>query len=128
MKLWGWVALVALVLGALLRLSRLDLRPMHTDEAVHAVKFGTLLETGVYRYDRDEYHGPTLNYFTLLPAWVAGETTLAELSEETLRIVPALFGIGLILLILSIRAAGPDVVAPAAFLAACSPMMSWRLR
>jgi len=125
MKWWGWVALVALVLGAVLRLSRLDLRPMHTDEAVHAVKFGTLLETGVYRYDKNEYHGPTLNYFTLLPAWLAGQTTLAELSEETLRIVPALFGVGLILLVFSFHAAGPTAIAPAAFILACSPMMSY---
>ncbi len=127
MKWWGWAVFVVL-LGALLRLSLLDLRPMHTDEAVHAVKFGTLLETGVYRYDRNEYHGPTLNYFTLLPAWVAGEETLAELSEGTLRIVPALFGIGLVLLILSLRSTGPTAVAAAAFLAACSPIMTYYSR
>jgi uncharacterized protein (TIGR03663 family) len=127
MKWWGWAVFVVL-LGALLRLSLLDLRPMHTDEAVHAVKFGTLLETGVYRYDRNEYHGPTLNYFTLLPAWVVGEGTLAELSEGTLRIVPALFGIGLVLLILSLRSTGPTAVAAAAFLAACSPIMTYYSR
>lgn len=128
MNRWRWVVLAALLCGALLRLPRLDLRPMHTDEAVHAVKFGTLLETGVYRYDRNEYHGPTLNYFTLLPAWVAGERSFSDLSEGTLRIVPALFGIGLILLILSLRAAGPAAIAAAAFLAASSPMLAYYSR
>ena len=127
MKWWGWAVFVVL-LGALLRLSMLDLRPMHTDEAVHAVKFGTLLETGVYRYDRHEYHGPTLNYFTLLPAWTVGEETLAELSEGTLRIVPALCGIGVVLLILSLRSAGPTAVAAAALIAACSPILTYYSR
>ena len=45
------------------------MRPMHTDEAVHADKFRkAFLEHGGYKYDPHEYHGPTLNYFTLIPA------------------------------------------------------------
>ena len=48
-------------------------RPMHADEAVHADKFGTLLEGGGYAYDPSEYHGPTLYYLTLFPAWLRGE-------------------------------------------------------
>jgi len=87
-----------LLLGALLRLPRLEQRPMHTDEAVHAVKFAGLLQEGSYIYDAGEYHGPTLYYFTLIPAWVRGQRTFAELDETTLRIVPLLFGLGLILL------------------------------
>ena len=126
MRWRGWAVAVVL-LGVVFRVALLDLRPMHTDEAVHAVKFGALLETGDYRYDRHEYHGPTLNYFTLLPAWVAGEETLAGLSEGTLRIVPALFGMGLILLILSLREAGP-AAAVASFLAASSPVMTYYSR
>ncbi|MCU0247629.1 MAG: hypothetical protein MUC42_13730, partial [Bryobacter sp.] len=42
---------VALIVGAALRFPDLDARPMHADEAVLADKTGTLLETGVYRYD-----------------------------------------------------------------------------
>jgi predicted membrane-bound mannosyltransferase len=38
--------LAATVFGALLRLTFLEQRPMHGDEAVHAVKFGELLEEG----------------------------------------------------------------------------------
>ena len=36
----------ALALGLALRLARLDVRPMHHDEANQAVKFGALLERG----------------------------------------------------------------------------------
>jgi predicted membrane-bound mannosyltransferase len=84
---------VCAVLGALLfRVVRLDVRPMHHDEANQAVKFGDLLERGEYRFDPNDHHGPSLYYLTLPVARVAGETTLAELSETTLRLVPALFG------------------------------------
>ena len=121
---WERAALVvALALGALLRLPGLDLRPMHTDEAVHAIKFGALLEDGTYRYDRNEYHGPTLNYFTLLPAWLTGEKTLAGLSETTLRIVPVFFGFCLLLLIPLLPELGLRASACAVLMTAASPAM-----
>ncbi len=126
---WERYAILGTVLvGAMLRLPGLDLRAMHTDEAVHAVKFGALLESGEYRYDSNEYHGPTLNYITLIPAWLAGEKSLAEITELTLRIVPALFGIGLVLLILLLRGAGSPAIAMSAFLTACSPVMTYYSR
>ena len=53
--------LVITIAGFALRIGKLGRRPMHTDEAVHAIKFAKLLEDGLYRYDPDEYHGPTLN-------------------------------------------------------------------
>ncbi|MGE5361112.1 MAG: hypothetical protein ACM3NQ_19010, partial [Bacteroidales bacterium] len=81
---WGLFAL-ALVLGLALRLPRLDARPMHHDEANQALKFGGLLETGQYRYDPADHHGPTLYYLTLPAAWWRGQTTLAALDERTLR-------------------------------------------
>ena len=59
------VAAGAVVLGLAFRLAWLDLRPMHHDEANQAVRFGQLLETGEYRYDRNDHHGPTLYYLTL---------------------------------------------------------------
>jgi predicted membrane-bound mannosyltransferase len=85
-----------LLAGAALRLPQLSRRPMHTDEAVHAVKFGSLLEEGYYRYNPVEYHGPTLNYLTLIPAWLAGAKNLNEMNEILLRLVPAFFGLMLI--------------------------------
>ena len=86
-----------------LRTNHLAQRPMHTDEAVHAVKFGNLLEHHDYRYDPYEYHGPTLNYFSLIPTWIRGEKNLVQVSEITLRGVPAFFGVVLILCYLLIR-------------------------
>jgi uncharacterized protein (TIGR03663 family) len=70
---------------------------MHTDEAVHAIKFATLLEENTYQYDPTEYHGPTLNYLTLIPAWISSANQCTEVNEATLRIVPVLFGVFLIL-------------------------------
>ena len=88
--------LAATVIAMALRLPLLAQRPMHTDEAVHAIKFAQLLEEGNYKYDYHEYHGPTLNYFTLLPAWLTGKHNIKEVTEFTLRIVPVFFGILLI--------------------------------
>jgi len=92
--------LAATIVALALRLPRLQQRPMHGDEAVHAIKFEELLEEGVYKYDPEEYHGPTLNYLTLIPAKLAGAESLAQVSEFTLRIVPVFFGVCLVLLLL----------------------------
>ena len=69
---------------------------MHTDEAVQAVKLGDLLETGRYRYDPREYHGPTLYY--LAAAWfrLLGIRQLERMDEIRLRLLPSFFGIALI--------------------------------
>jgi uncharacterized protein (TIGR03663 family) len=112
--------------GALaFRMPRLEQRPMHTDEAVHAVKLGILLEKGVYEYDPQEYHGPTLYYFSLPFVWLSGARTYAEIPNEVpLRIAPVLFGTGLILLLLLMRdALGRGAVVCAAVLTAVSPAM-----
>jgi uncharacterized protein (TIGR03663 family) len=100
-----WLAAMMIVLaGALaLRVPRLDLRPMHTDEAVHAVKFNTLRETGRYVYDPQEYHGPTIYYPALLIAKVRGQSTFAQVDETTLRLVTALFGAALVIVIWGLR-------------------------
>ncbi|MBN1560394.1 TIGR03663 family protein [candidate division KSB1 bacterium] len=96
-----YAAFALIVLLALaLRLPRLTQRPMHTDEAVHAIKFGQLLQDQFYEYDPVEYHGPTLVYSTLIPAWLQGQKKLAEVNEQTLRLVPAFFGIALVLILL----------------------------
>jgi uncharacterized protein (TIGR03663 family) len=90
-----------IVLGAAaFRLADLALRPVHHDEANQALKFGALLEKGEYRYDKSDHHGPSLYYLTIPFARVFGQDTLAELDERTLRLVPACFGIGTVLLLL----------------------------
>lgn len=113
-----------LTLAAGLRFAGLAGRPMHTDEAVHAVKFGELLEGRGYKYDPAEYHGPTLNYFTLVPAFLRGERTFPSLTETTLRSVPAFFGTALLLwMILLIPVIGRTAVFGAMLFAAVSPSL-----
>ena len=114
------IILTAAAVSAL-RLPRLNLRPIHTDEAVHAVKFADLLEKNQYCYDPSEYHGPTLYYFTLPVAWLSGKTNFTEITETTLRLVPALFGIATILLFLLIADA---IGYPAAFIGAALTAIS----
>jgi uncharacterized protein (TIGR03663 family) len=122
----GASALVALALtaGLALRAARLDARPMHHDEANQAVKFGTLLERGEYRYDANDHHGPTLYYLSLPAAWLRGQRTLASLDERTLRGVTVAFGTGTILLLPLLSAGiGRTAVAASATLMALSPAM-----
>jgi len=116
--------LVVIILGFALRLPRLAQRPMHTDEAVHAIKFGTLLEENTYRYDPHEYHGPTLNYFTLIPSLIVSPKKIAEIDERTLRIVPVFFGMFLLLGLFLLRnSLGRPVVFFASLFLAISPAM-----
>ncbi len=121
--------IVALIAALALRLPKLEIRPMHGDEAVHAIKFGALLEAGAYQYDPFEYHGPTLNYFSLIPAWLGANGKLAEVNDVTLRAVPVFFGIALILLLLLlIDGLSWPIVAVAALLTAISPAMAFYSR
>jgi len=116
--------LAATALALVLRLPRLEQRPMHGDEAIHGVKFGQLLEEGVYTYDPNEYHGPTLNYFTLIPAWLSSAEKLTDISERTVRIVPVFFGVLIVLLLLLMfDGLGPRTIICAAVLTAISPAM-----
>ena len=116
--------LAATVVAFSLCLPRLRQRPMHGDEAVHAVKFGDLLERGDYTYDPNEFHGPMLNYLTLVPAWLASAETLTEISEFTLRIVPVFFAVLMVLgLLLLVDGLGRAAAVCAALLNALSPAM-----
>jgi len=118
------------LLGALLfRTVRLDVRPMHHDEANQAVKFGDLLERGEYRYDPQDHHGPSLYYLTLPVARLLADRTLAATDETTLRVVPALFGTALLLLFLLFAGGlAREAIVSAAFLAALSPALTYYSR
>ncbi len=105
-----WLPLALLALGALwLRTHDLARRPMHADEANQGVKAGELLETGDYAFDPSDHHGPTLYYAVLPLARIRGETTLAALTETTVRLVPALFGTLAVLLLLALTTPNPKL-------------------
>jgi predicted membrane-bound mannosyltransferase len=127
---WRVLAVVAIVgVAALLRIPQLPERPMHADEAILADKFGTLLETGVWRYDAADYHGPVLPYLTLLSAWVAGQHSYVDLSESTLRAVPVALGLLLVAIpLLLARGLGSGAAIAAAALTAISPAMVYYSR
>jgi uncharacterized protein (TIGR03663 family) len=106
------------------RLPRLAMRPMHCDEANQAVRAGVLLETGQYRYDPQEHHGPSLYWLALPALWLSGTPDLAHAEEVTFRLVPVLFGVGLILLLpLVADGLGRGPACVAALLTAISPAM-----
>jgi len=123
--------IVVIAVGAFtFRVPRLEQRPMHTDEAVHAVKLGILLDTGTYTYNPHEYHGPTLYYFSLPFVWLSGARSYADMdSEIPMRLVPVVFGAGLILLLLlTADGLGRPAAACAGVLTAVSPAMVYYSR
>ena len=119
----------ATLLALVLRLPQLDRRPMHQDEAVHAIKFQELWETGRYIYDPRDFHGPTIYYAALPIAWMSGVRSFAETSEWTFRLVTVIFGVGLILLLpLVADGLGRAATAWAALLTAASPAFAFYSR
>lgn len=123
------VLLAAAAAGAILRVRDLGSRPLHTDEAVQAVKFGKLLEEGQYTYNPREYHGPTLYYLTVPWARAQGIRTLDGMSEVRLRMFPALFSVATILLIaLFAPVMGRGAAAVGAILMAVHPFLIYYSR
>jgi len=117
-----WLTGLIVLFALFVRLHRLDHRVMHGDEANQAVKAGVLLETGHYRFDPQDHHGPTLYYLTLPLAWLKGETTLAALTERTVRTVPVIAGVLVVALGALLAApAGRVAGAGAALLLAVAP-------
>jgi len=121
-RLDGGLLLLVLLVALGLRCHDLGVRPMHADEANQAVKLGQMIEGGTYRFDPHDHHGPTLYYFGLLPAWLRGQTTLAALTETTVRLTPALAGVlAVALLWLLVRPWGRWPAFMAAVLLAVAP-------
>jgi uncharacterized protein (TIGR03663 family) len=121
----GGVILLSAIflLAVFIRVYRLNEKPMHVDEAVHAIKFGYLLENNYYRYNPVEFHGPTLNYFTLIPAWILNERTISEVTETTLRIVPVFAGLLLLTLLFYLKNIGKDFLLSAIVLTGFSSLI-----
>lgn len=106
---WRISAAAILILGAFLRLFNLSLVPLHHDEGVNGNFLVTLVREGKYFYDPQNYHGPTLYYFSAVIPWIfrffggkaAGDNY--GLTTFNIRLVTALFGIATILLALMLR-------------------------
>src|SRR5687768_13133399 len=128
---WSPIIAVVVIAAAALafRLPKLTVRPLHNDEAVNTIKYKELHETGRFKYDPHEYHGPTLYYLTAPMVWLSGAKTFADSTETPYRLVPLIFGIGLILLTLALRKElGALGVIFAALYAAASPALTFYSR
>src|SRR2546427_6695174 len=116
--------LFAIGIALALRCPRLDVRPMHNDEAVNAIKFGQLWEHGLYKYDPNEHHGPALFYSTLPTARLTSSPDFDHLTATKLRLVTVLAGVGLVLLLpLIADGLGRKATVWAAIFTAASPAM-----
>ena len=121
---FGALLLLAATVASAYRLPRLNERPMHADEAVQAARARDLWQEGRYLYDPDEYHGPTMQYATLPRLWISGLDDFADTTKATYRIVPAIFGIGAVVLLwLLADALGRPATVCAGVLLAISPAM-----
>jgi len=83
--------------------------PLHHDEGVNGNFLVTLVRDGKYFYDPQNYHGPTLYYFSAIIPWIvrffggkaAGDTY--GLTTFNIRLITVVFGVATIWLALLLR-------------------------
>ncbi len=99
-RAWLICSLFIMAVAATLRLYNLSLVPFHHDEGVNGNFLVGLVRAGSYHYDPANYHGPTLYYFSAIIPWIlrflfgqSAQNTYG-LNTVTVRVVPALFGLG----------------------------------
>ncbi len=127
-RVWQISVIAILLIAAVLRFYDLNLVPLHHDEGVNGNFLVKLVREGAYKYDPENYHGPTLYYFA---AWFPWLTRLLfgtaardhyGLTTITIRCVPALFGLATIGLVFPLRRRlGTIATLSAAMLLAVSP-------
>jgi uncharacterized protein (TIGR03663 family) len=127
-RAWRLSSLGILIVGAFLRLYNLSLVPLHHDEGVNGNFLVTLVREGKYFYNPENYHGPTLYYFSAIIPWLSrffgGKAFGAAygLTTFNIRLVTSAFGIATIWLALLLRKRiGSVGVLAAAGLIAISP-------
>ena len=89
--------ILAVAVAIYLRFYLLEIKPLHHDEGVNSHFLLSLIKDGQYKYDPNNYHGPSLYYFTLLSVKILGE------SEFALRFFPALCGVLTVALMWGLR-------------------------
>jgi uncharacterized protein (TIGR03663 family) len=115
-RAWIYASAAILLLAFALRVYALDVKPLHHDEGVNGFFLTNLLRQGRYAYDPENYHGPTLYYLTYPFVLLAGLHTFV------IRLIPSLFGVGVVWLVLTLRRhVGTVAALVAALLLAVSP-------
>lgn len=127
-RVWLVGVLVILIVAAVLRFYDLHLVPLHHDEGVNGNFLVRLVREGAYKYDPENYHGPTLYYFTAVIPWIVKMlfgTKAAEtygLNTSVIRVVTGLFGLATVGLVFTLRRRlGTVAVLSAGLLLAISP-------
>lgn len=108
-RVWRFGAFAIFILAAFLRFYNLNLVPLHHDEGVNGNFLVRLIREGTFRYDPENYHGPTLYYFSAIIPWTTrllfgsetGETY--GLTTFNIRLVTVLFGLATIALVFLLR-------------------------
>lgn len=100
---WLWASLAVMTVAALLRFYALELKPMHHDEGVNGFFLTRLVREGIYQYDPANYHGPTLYYLALIPAYIQEMVLKIGMTTFAVRAIPALFGLATVWLVLYLR-------------------------
>lgn len=127
-RIWRIGVAVIFLIAAVLRLYDLDLVPLHHDEGVNGNFLVRLVREGIYQYDPENYHGPTLYYFAAFFPWTV-RVLFGKAAQESyglttvaIRMVPALFGLATIWLVFLLRRRlGTVATLTAALLLAISP-------
>jgi uncharacterized protein (TIGR03663 family) len=89
--------LLAIIAAIVLRFYLLEIKPLHHDEGVNSHFLLNLDRAGHYAYDPNNYHGPTLYYFSWLALKLFGESVFA------LRMYPALCGVLTVAMVWGLR-------------------------
>lgn len=106
---WRIGIIVVFLIAAGLRLYDLNLVPLHHDEGVNGNFLVRLVREGYYQYDPENYHGPTLYYFSALIPWTVkllfGSSARDNygLTTFNIRLVPVIFGLATIGLVFMLR-------------------------
>ena len=106
---WRIGVISIFLIAAVLRVYDLNLVPLHHDEGVNGNFLVRLVREGAYTYDPQNYHGPTLYYFSAIIPWITrilfGNAARDNygLTTFTIRLIPALFGVATIGLIFLLR-------------------------
>ncbi|MFZ4767742.1 MAG: flippase activity-associated protein Agl23, partial [Roseimicrobium sp.] len=119
---------LALGLGSLYRFTDLAKKPLHTDEAILALKTQEFWQSGTFEYDPKDYHGPVLHHLTRWVGTMRGWTA-DSLTEYEARWVIAVCGLLLVLSpLLFLDVIGRTGAGLAALLLAVSPLMTYYSR
>jgi len=94
------IVLSILIIAGLFRFIDLSSRPMHSDEAVNAIKLYDVISTGKFDYNPNQYHGPVLYFLADLLFKFQGIDVFEDLSEVSFRFVTGCVGVFLLLIVL----------------------------